>query len=364
MIHKGDKGTTRKKRRATKSDLAAKSKPAINAEQRLAELAWQRRLAWLRRPQIHPSMFEEPLENEVETAEAVAERAGRSNALAEKLGWSEERLASFKQLVLGYEKRPTVANYLQIRCEFPEVEIQVGRFGGIEALFALEKEFASQGIDPMLIAGVLDGNEPGIDELCLRLLELITSKDELPKEGPGSIAKRRQAISDATINYLIVEILEGVERWDDLIRIPASLILLIRERLCGSNPDLHQSYLTRERFREAVFNAGLNYAQTGKPISIRKLAAAAGVSRATAARWRAHEDFSRLFERGRSYAASEDFVQLKETMEKRYALGREPAAAKKKLPSEADSSAKMPLTGLFGGRPNRTGAIQPSRRIE
>ena len=116
---------------------------------------------------------------------------------------------------------------------------------------------------------------------------------------------------------------------------PASLILLIRERLCGSNPDLHQSYLTRERFRQAVFNAGLNFPQTGKPISIRKLAAAAGVSRATAARWRAHEDFPRLFEWGRSYAASEDFVQLKETIEKRYALGREPAAAKEEPPSEA-----------------------------
>jgi hypothetical protein len=309
MVYKGDKGTARKKRRATKSDLAAKSEPAINAEQRFAELAWKRRLAWLRRPQIHPSTFEAPLENEVETAEEVTERARKGNELAKKFGWSEERLASFKQLVLGYEKRPTVANYLQIRYEFPEVEIQVGHFGGIEALLALEKEFASQGIDPMLIAGILDGNEPGVDELCLRLLELIASKDKLPKEGPGFIAKRRQAISDATINYFIVETLEGFERRNDPVRIPASLILLIRERLCGSNPDLHQSYLSRERFRQAVFYAGLNFPQTGKPISIRKLAAAAGVSRATAARWRAHKDFSRFFEWGRSYAASEDFVQ-------------------------------------------------------
>lgn len=328
MIYNGENGTNRKKRRTTKSDLAAKSKPAINAEQRCAELQWQKRFAWLRRPQIHPSTFEEPLENEVETAEEVAERARKRNELAKKLGWSEERIASFKQFVLGYEKHPTVANYLQIRYEFPEVEIQVGYFGGIEALFALEKEFASQGIDPMLIAGVLEGNEPDIDELCLRLLGLIASKDKLPKEGPGFIAKRHQAISDATINYLIVEILEGFERRDDAVRIPASLILLIRERLCGSNPDLHQSYLARQRFQQAVFNAGLNFSQTGKPISIRKLATAAGVSRATAARWRAHKDFPRLFEWGRSYAASEDFVQLKETIEKRYGLGREPAAAK------------------------------------
>ena len=221
MIYKGDKGTNRKKRRATKSDLAAKSEPALNAEQRYAEPAWQGRIAWLRRPQIHPSMFEEPRENEVEgTAEQVAERARKVNELTKKLGWSEERPASLKQLVLGYEKHPTVANYLRIRHEFPEAEIQVGNSGGIEALFALEKAFASQGIDPMLIAGVLDGNEPGIDALCLCLLELLVSKDKLPKEGPGFIEKRRKAISDATIDYLIVEILEGVERCDDLSASP------------------------------------------------------------------------------------------------------------------------------------------------
>ena len=329
MIYKGDNGTNRKKRRATKSDLAAKSKPAINTEQRFGELAWQKRLAWLRRPQIHPSTFEEPLENEVETAEEVAERARKGNELAKKLGWSEERLASFKQLVLGYEKHPTVANYLQIRHEFPEAEIQVGYFGGIEALFALEKEFASQGIDPMLIAGVLDANEPGIDALCLRLLELLISKDKLPKEGLGFIEKRRKAISDATINYLIIEILEGVERCGRSVRIPASLLVLIREQLCESNPDLHQQYLSRERFRNAAFSAGQHFQQTGKPISVRKLAAAAGVSRGRAERWRAHKDFQRLFERGRRYAASKDFVQLKETIEKRYALGREQVSHQK-----------------------------------
>ena len=174
----------------------------------------------------------------------------------------------------------------------------MGHFGGIEALLALEEEFASQGIDPKLIAGVLDGNEPGADELCLRLLELIASKDKLPKEGPGFIAKRRQAISEATINYLIMEILEGFERRDDSVRIPASLILLIRERLCGSNPDLHQSYLSKERFRSAAFNAGLNFPHTGKPISVRKLAAVAGVSRGTAARWLAREDFSEVIRAG------------------------------------------------------------------
>jgi hypothetical protein len=312
-----DEGKKRTRQRAAAS-RARKPEPELSAFERDA---WQKRLAWLRRPQIHPSTFEEPLENEIETAEEVAERARKGNELAKKLGWSEERLASFKQHVLGYEKYPTVANYLRIRDEFPEAEIQVRYFGGIEALFALEKEFASQGIDPMLIAGVLDAKEPGIDALCLRLLELLVSKDKLPKEGPGFIEKRRKAISDTTINYLIIEILEAVERCGRSIHIPASLVVLIREQLCGSNPDLHQQYLSRERLRNAAFSAGLHFQQTGKPISVRKLAATAGVSRGTAERWRAHKDFQSSFEHGRRYAASKDFVQLKEKYRKTIRAG-------------------------------------------
>jgi len=291
MISRGNKRT---KRCASTSDQASRPETPLSGLQRFEELARQKRRAWLRRPQIHPSTFEEPLENEVETAEEVAERVRKGNELAKKLGWSEERLASFKQLVLGYEKHPTVANYLQIRYEFPEVEIQVGYFGGIEALFSLEKEFASQGIDPMLIAGALDADEPEIDALCLQLLELLVTRGKLPKEGPGSIENRRKAISDATINYLIMEILEAIERWEPL-RIPASLVVLIREQLCGSNPDLHQLHLARERFRNAAHSAGQHFQQTGEQISVRKLAAAAGVSRGTAERWLADKHFQRLF---------------------------------------------------------------------
>jgi hypothetical protein len=206
MIYKSDKGTNRKKRRATKSD------------QRFAELAWQKRRAWLRRPQIHPSTFEEPLENEVQTAKDVAERARKGNELAKKLGWSEERLVSFKQLVLRYEKDPTIANYLQIRRDFPEAEVEVGIFSGIDAPFKLEEKLAGQGFDPLLLVGALAAYEPDIDAVCLRLLELLEAKRNLPKTGFGFIEERRKAISDATVNYLIVEMFEAIDRcggWDD-----------------------------------------------------------------------------------------------------------------------------------------------------
>jgi len=319
MIRRGNKrrgnkrrGNKRTKHRASNSDQAPRPETPLSGLQRFEEDARQKRRSWLRRPQIHPSTFEEPLENEVETAEEVAERARKQNELAKKLGWEPERLARFKQLVLRYGKDPTIANYLQIRRDFPEAEVEVGIFSGIDAPFKLEEKLAGQDFDPLLIAGALDADEPDIDAVCLRLLELLEARRNLPKEGVGFIEERRKAISDATVNYLIVEMFEAIDRCGSWIRIPASLVVLLREQLCGSNPDVHQLYLTQQRFRQAAFNAGLNFQH--KP-SVRKLAAAAGVSRGTAQRWLADKHFQRLFDDGRRFAASRDFKKWKKTVE-------------------------------------------------
>ena len=302
MISRGNKWT---KRRASIPDPTPKPESTISAEQRFAEHDWQKRLAWLRRPRIAPPELED---NVLEAPEEAAERARKGNELAKKLGWSEERLVSFKQLVLRYEKDPTIATYLQIRREFPEAEVEVRIFSGIDAPFKLEEKLAGQGFDPMLIVGALAAYEPDIDAVCLRLLELLDAKRNLPKEGFGFIEERRKAIGDATVNYLIVEMFEAIDRCGGSIRIPASLVVLLREQLCRSAPDLHQQYLAQQRFREAAFNAGLSFQQTGKPTSVRKLAAANGVSRGTAERWLADKHFQRLFDSGRRFAASNHFL--------------------------------------------------------
>jgi hypothetical protein len=306
--HTGNKrrGNKRTKHRASIPDPTPKPESTISdAAQRFAEHAWQKRRAWYRRPHIARWEFEDPPDNVLEDPEDV-ERARKQNELAKKLGWEPERLARCKQLVLRYEKDPTIANYLQIRRDFPETAIEVGYFGGgIDAPFELEEKFAGHGIDPMLLLGASVADEPDIDALCLQVLELLVTRGKLPKEGPGFIEKRRKAISDATINYLIVEILEAIDRYAGSI--PGSLVVLIREQLCGSNPDLHQQYLARERFRNAAYSAGQLFQQTGERISVRKLAVAAGVSRGTAERWLADKRFHLLFESGSRRAASEDF---------------------------------------------------------
>jgi hypothetical protein len=308
MISRGNKrrGNKRTKHRASIPDPTPKPKSTISVEQRFSEHAWQKRRVWLRRPHIARWELEDAPDNVPEAPKEVAERARKQNELAKKLGWKPERLARFKQLVLRYEKDPTIANYLQIRRDFPETEIEVGYFGGgIDAPFELEEKFAGHGIDPMLLLGASVADEPDIDALCLQVLELLVMRGKLPKEGPGFIEKRRKAISDATINYLIVEILEAIDRYAGSI--PGSLVVLIREQLCGSNPDLHQQYLARERFQNAAYSAGQLFQQTGEQISVRDLAAAAGVSRGTAARWLADKRFHLLFESGSRLAASEDF---------------------------------------------------------
>ena len=164
----------------------------------------------------------------------------------------------------------------------------------------------------MLIVGALAGYEPDIDALCLQLLELLVTRGKLPKQGPGFIEKRRKAINDATINYLIMEILEVIDR--ESICIPTSLLVLIREQLCGASPLVHRQYLARQRFQRAAFIAGQHFQQTNKQISVRNLAAMAGVSRGTAARWLADKRFHQLFESGSRLAAGEDFLRLKEKL--------------------------------------------------
>src|SRR5262245_64168380 len=77
MISRGNKrrGNKRTKHRASNSDQAPRPETPLSPEQRFAELAWQKRLAWLRRPHVARVVFEDPPDDIVETPEEVAERA-------------------------------------------------------------------------------------------------------------------------------------------------------------------------------------------------------------------------------------------------------------------------------------------------
>ena len=126
----------------------------------MEERADRDRARWLGRPRIDTGIFEDVAKAEELAAKfgaklvfppEVSERARELNDLMNTLGLSGERGALFKQLVIAYHRERTIESYIQIRRKFPEVEIQISRFGGlgvIDALFALKEHFEKQGVPP------------------------------------------------------------------------------------------------------------------------------------------------------------------------------------------------------------------------
>jgi hypothetical protein len=274
----------------------------------------QKRAAWLRRPRIHTAIFEqawndEQLAKEGGFAFGAFERAHKIQELARNLGWSNEHVSVFKRLVVEYRQHSSIENYLNVRQLFPDVEIQVDRLGGIEAMFALENDFEEQGVESKLIVAALDADEPAIDELSLRLLECLVAREKIETGKPGYIDKRRRAISDATVGFLIAMMLEAIDWYGDEVRIPGSLTVLIRHQMCGLAPDLHQAYVSKKKKSKAAFLAAQQL-RSNEKISVRKLSTITGVPRTTAARWLADNDFKDLLERNRKYVASEDFQRV------------------------------------------------------
>jgi hypothetical protein len=292
-------------------------KVLINAEAKFHKRAWEDRVAWLQRPRLHLAAFaaawqyEQAIKGFPEAAEniALSEQQNQLNkkikAATETLEWSEERLSTFKELACTYQEHPSAENYLRIRARFPETEIQVAQFAGMDPLFSLEGEFKKQGIDSEDVAAVLDGDEPSIDNMCLRLLELLVARDKLPKTGPGHIQKRREAISDAMVDYLIVTMLEAFDWHQETFRVPSSLVVLIRHHICGTMPDLHVAYLLKEKRRNAAILAG-QLLEADEKLSVRKLAKLASIAHMTAARYLAEKDFHEFLDLGRRIRAERE----------------------------------------------------------
>jgi hypothetical protein len=167
------------------------------------ERANREQAEWLRRPSLHLAVFEEWFEdNEFEKACAeggvVIEERERFDlqqrtrkkeidAQIARLAWDDAHLALFIGVAMEYRKEPSIENYLRVKQQFPEVEIQVARFGGLDPLFILERKFLEQGIDPALVAGAMDAVEPSIDALSLRLLQLLVQREKLPNGGPKTL---------------------------------------------------------------------------------------------------------------------------------------------------------------------------------
>jgi hypothetical protein len=252
------------------------------------------------RPRLHTAMFEDALRNEESTKKIVKEGIALEDPRAfeqktrngirkieeatKGLGWPSQRLANFQQLVVQYRKDPSIENYLCVRREFPEVEIQLDQFGGPDAVWNLEDEFKKVGLETKFISGVLDFHEPAVDTFCLRLLEMLMARGKL-KHYNSDWKSFPMPISDAMVAYLIVTMLEAFDRHsDEEVRVPTSLVVLIRHQLFGKKKHLHVAHRTKTRRGEALHKVA-KCLKPGEELSIKKLMRMADLPKTTAARW-------------------------------------------------------------------------------
>jgi len=195
----------------------------------------------------------------------------------------------FNAFSKAYKKNPSIEHYVKLRRENPNAEIEVSVIGGLDQLCFMQPELKKYGIDPYLVASVMDADFDAISKLSLQLLEKMIEARELARKSRTHLARRGLAIPDKLINWLITVALDSLS-WNDFPYIPRDLIVLIRERLGGSNPEYEQaSKAWHNRMSAAFIGAGLMAA--GLKPSFRLISKHFGVAPSTVKRWFPEGDF-------------------------------------------------------------------------
>ncbi len=212
-----------------------------------------------------------------------------------------QKISQFFQLVKRFDEDPSIENYVALRRFAPHGDTEIYRFAGVDPLCSLEPDLKKFGLDPVLVCGVLDGDDREMDELCLQLLERLIERKRLVAERMTHLQSRGKGISDALIDHLIVVMLEAMQQYG--VDPKPSLVLLIRERLGGANTDILKSHKKRESQDLAIFH-GFQLRRRGARPTIRRVADIMGVQPSTVSRWfpdgdflERVEEFSRPFEK-------------------------------------------------------------------
>jgi hypothetical protein len=161
-------------------------------------------------------------------------------------------MAKLDLLSSAYKENPSIEHYVKLRRENPHSDIEVAVIGGWEQVGFLELELRKYGLDRELVKSVVYADRKSMAELSLQLLEKIIETNSLLKSGKTHLVRRGLAIPDKLINWLIMCMLDGASRSNELY-IPRELIVLIRERLGGSNPEIEQASRANELRFKAIF---------------------------------------------------------------------------------------------------------------
>lgn len=201
----------------------------------------------------------------------------------------------FNAFTKAYKNEPSLEHYVRLRRESPDAEIEVAVIGGMDQLFFIEPELRRYGFDPALVASVMDADPHAISELSLQLMEKIIEAESMSRSGETHLARRGLVVPDKLINWLIGCMLDGLS-WNDELYIPRDLIVLLRERLSGSNPQYEQASHAHQMRWNAILIGGQLLARGITP-SFRMLADALGVAPSTVKRWFPNGEFLEEVER-------------------------------------------------------------------
>jgi len=208
--------------------------------------------------------------------------------MAQNFGSSEA--GGFNEITKKYKADPSIENYVRLRRGNPEAEIEVSMVGGFESMFYMREELARYGIDPELLGGILDADQDRISEMALRLMEkIIEARDCRRRE--THLIRRGLAIPEKLIDWIICCSLDALS-WNDDLMTPRDLIVLVRERLGGSNLHYEKEGEIRQNKQNAGLIAGQLMARGVNP-TFKIIGEALGVAPSTVKRWFGPGEFER-----------------------------------------------------------------------
>ena len=182
-----------------------------------------------------------------------------------------------------------IEQYVKLRRLSPEIEVETPPNGWIDNFHSKRGELEKHGFDTALYAQILDGDLKAISELCLSIMEKILAAQNLSKAGETHLARRKLAVPDALIDWLIGFMLDALYKSNNS-ELPADLIFLIKERLNCPKARTEDQIRTYNKKDEALIKGGRLKAM-GKTPSMRAVAKLVEVAPSTVSRWFTVEEF-------------------------------------------------------------------------
>lgn len=183
----------------------------------------------------------------------------------------------------AYKSDPSLETYVRLRRSEPTAEIEVGVIGGFESMFYMRTEFERYGLDPDLLTGLLDSVPTAINETALQVMEAMIAARQREQAGETQLASRGEVMPLKLIDWIICCTLDALS-WNDSLEVPRDMIVLIRERLGGSNPQYEQMGHAREQKSRAAIVAGIFRARGLTP-TYKQVGDMLKVSPSTVMRW-------------------------------------------------------------------------------